>query len=87
MQLVMELTNNTRIWENNGHTPQEFLRNIKNLIYGRHWINPLGLARLILSILKAERKSAEMIPVPEVEGGNIRGAAWRSSFVRLYEKA
>ncbi len=23
MQLVMDLTNNTRIWENNGHTPNE----------------------------------------------------------------
>jgi len=22
-QLIMELSNNTRIWENNGHTPQE----------------------------------------------------------------
>jgi preprotein translocase subunit SecA len=29
MKLVMELSNNTRIWENNGHTPMEIFEKLE----------------------------------------------------------
>lgn len=33
MQLIMELANNTRIWENNGHTPAELSRKLAETIH------------------------------------------------------
>ena len=64
MQLVMELANNTRIWENNGHTPNEIFEKFEKPHLRPLPDKPFGLDGADIFDFKTGKKVGRNDPCP-----------------------
>ena len=70
--LITELINNTRIWENNGHTPREIFEQYEKPSLKPLPNKPFNISKPNLTVVRGSKRSAGMIPVPVAPGRNIR---------------